>query len=287
MFGLVPRALWSKLISPDPQGRIELAHNCLLLERIGAEDKNPFRVLIESGSGDKFDAKNRAIFGLSDASIITAIEQTGLRCEQIDQVILTHLHFDHAGGVTRRPQDQEGPGPRLTFPNAPILVQRREWEDAIINRSVMTRTYLAENLEPIRDRVKLIEAPPPFPEGQLPGKEQSPPDALEARMVEVLPGIRVFRVPGHTWGQQAVAFNDDRGRTVVFTPDLIPTLHHVGAAYNMAYDVEPYISTVTRRWFLEEAAKNDWLLVLDHEPGNPCCRAREDGKGWYVLKQEG
>ena len=90
-------------------------------------------------------------------------------------------------------------------------------------------------------------------------------------------------MPGHTWGQQAILFTDERGRTVVFTPDVMPTVNHVGAAYSLAYDVEPYTTMITKRWFLAEAAERDWLLILDHEPGNPCMRVRPDGKGWYVL----
>jgi glyoxylase-like metal-dependent hydrolase (beta-lactamase superfamily II) len=93
-------------------------------------------------------------------------------------------------------------------------------------------------------------------------------------------------LPGHTWGQQAILFTDDRGQTVVFTPDLMPTVHHVGAAYSLAFDIEPFVTMVNKRWFLDEAAKNDWLLVLDHEPGNPRVRVRTDGKGWYKLVEE-
>ena len=156
----------------------------------------------------------------------------------------------------------------------------------LLNRSVMTRTYFQENLEPIRDRVKLLDTPGPFSEGYLPGKSEAPKTPSWERSTEILPGISVFRVPGHTWGQQAICFRDERGRTVVFTPDVMPTVHHIGAAYNLAYDVEPYISSVTRRWFLEEAVKGDWLLVLDHEPGNPCCRVKPDGKGWYRLEAD-
>ena len=78
-------------------------------------------------------------------------------------------------------------------------------------------------------------------------------------------------------------FIDNRNRTIVFTPDLIPTTAHAGAAYNMAYDVEPYISTITRRWFLKEAMENNWLLALDHEPGNPTCHVRSDDKEWFEL----
>jgi glyoxylase-like metal-dependent hydrolase (beta-lactamase superfamily II) len=244
-----------------------------------------FDVLIETGSGNKFDEKNRKIFGLSDRSIIDALADVNVACEAIGHVIVSHLHFDHAGGLVRKDDNAEA-GIALTFPNAQVIVQRREWNDARANNSVMTRTYLPENLEPIREQVRLVESPAPFPSSHHPAKDESPARPLATRITSVLPGIDVFRIPGHTWGQQAIRFTDDRGRTVVFCADLIPTIHHVGSAYNMAYDVEPYISTVTRRWFLQAALENDWLLVLDHEPGNPCQRVRNDGKGWFQLVEE-
>jgi len=83
-----------------------------------------------------------------------------------------------------------------------------------------------------------------------------------------------------------LGFVDHRDRTVVFTPDILPTIMHVGAAYNMAYDVEPYTSTVSRHWFLESAVQEDWLLAIVHEPGNPCQRVKRDGKGWFRLESE-
>jgi glyoxylase-like metal-dependent hydrolase (beta-lactamase superfamily II) len=282
MFGVVPRAIWNRNVPCDEQGRIELAHNCLLLQRepSGSAAGSPLRVVIEVGSGDKFDEKNRCIYGLGDRCIIDTLRDAGCRCEDVDQVIVTHLHFDHAGGLTRCTARD---GVDRTFPNATVHVQRREWEDALANRSVMTRTYLRENLEPIRPQLRLIDSPTPFPAGHLPQRDELPQVPLPQRETEVLPSIHVFNVPGHTWGQQAVRFTDDRGRTVVFTPDIIPTAAHVGAAYNMAYDVEPFISTVTRRWFLKEAAERDWLLVLVHEAGEPRRRVRPDGNGWYEL----
>jgi glyoxylase-like metal-dependent hydrolase (beta-lactamase superfamily II) len=280
MFGIVPPAIWRRTASCDERGRIELAQNCLLLK---PADGRGDPLLIETGSGDKFDAKHRDIYGLTDRCIIDALREVDCRCEDIKHVIVTHLHFDHAGGLTRRPRDGESAGPRLTFPNADVHVQRREWEDALMNRSVMTRTYLPENLEPIRGQLRLGDSPPPYPPGHLPQKTELPNSPLRDRMTEILPSIRVFNVPGHTWGSQAVTFTDNQNRTVVYTPDLIPTAGHVGPAYNMAYDVEPFISTVTRRWFLEEALKNDWLLVLDHEPGEPRRRARRDENDWYRL----
>lgn len=286
MFGVVPKVLWSRAFTPDEQNRITLAQNCLLLERVGARTP-PVRVIIEVGSGDKFGPKMRKIFGLEDRCIIDAVHEAELGCDQIDHVIVSHLHFDHAGGLTRRAREgetsewsypaEEGQpafGVKLTFPNARICVQRREWEDAIANRSVMTRTYLREHLEPIREMLDLVETPPKGQSAEIPE-------------TEVVPGISVFLVPGHTWGQQAIRFVDDRGRTVVFTPDLLPTAHHVNAAYSMAYDVEPYTTSLTKRWFLEAAVDNDWLLVLDHEPGNPLQRVRRDDKRWFLLHAEG
>jgi glyoxylase-like metal-dependent hydrolase (beta-lactamase superfamily II) len=150
----------------------------------------------------------------------------------------------------------------------------------------MTRTYYPDHLEPIREQIRTIDSPLPFAPGQVPSRDESPVNSVRDRMTEVLPGIFVFLVPGHTWGQQAILFIDNRGGTVVFTPDVMPTIHHAGAAYSLAYDVEPYTSMITRRWFLDEAAKNDWVLVLDHEPANPLQRVRPDGKGWYKLIPE-
>jgi len=293
MFGVVPRVVWNRTVPCDNQGRITLAHNCLLLKAVGQE--NAGRILIESGSGDKFDEKNRAIFGLTGDTVGQAVTKTGCACEQIEHVFVSHLHFDHVGGLTRRlspgetadwPPGNGGEGVKITFPNAKVIVQRREWEDATGGQSVMTRTYLHENLLPLRDRLHLVDAPLPFAPGYHPKRDESPSLALAHRQVEVLPGIEVFSIPGHTWGQQAIVFLDERGRGVVFGADLIPTAAHVGAAYNLAYDVEPYTSTVTRRWFLQAVAENDWLLVLDHEPGNPLCKVKPDGKGWWMLVPE-
>ena len=104
--------------------------------------------------------------------------------------------------------------------------------------------------------------------------------------VRGLPGVSVFVVPGHTWGQQAIKFTDTKGRTVVFTPDVLPTAWHLGAAYSLAYDVEPYTSMVSKRWFLNAAADENWLLVLDHEPGNPCRRVKRNDKGWFDLVED-
>lgn len=289
MFGIVPRPVWTREITPDARHRIVVAHNCLLLDAPGGA-----RILVEAGSGGKFDAKLRDIYGLSDRTVVDAVAEVAAEAD-VRHAIVTHLHFDHAGGLTRLSRAGEpshwtdpatGRGVVRSFGDAEIVVQAREWHDAAANRSVMTRTYLRENLEPIAPRLRLVDSPAPFPHGIVPDRDALPAAPLEDRLTEVLPGIFVFLVPGHTWGQQAVLFGDDRGRTVVFVPDVMPTVHHVGAAYSLAYDVEPYATMLSKRWLLAEAAARDWLLVLDHEPASPCVRVRPDGRGWFTLMPE-
>ena len=289
MFGVIPKVVWNRAAPCDEKNRITVSHNCLLLT---PDSDKAGKVLIESGSGDKFDEKNRAIFGLTDRTVETAVIEAGVQPEAVEHAIVTHLHFDHAGGLTRlaragEPPDWTSPDGamkvKLTFPRATVHAQKREWDDAIANTAVMTRTYFRENLEPLRDVMRTIESPRLFAMDRTPLRDELPRTRVAQRETEVIPGIRVFLVPGHTWGQQAIKFTDDRGRTVVFTPDVMPTVNHVGAAYNLGYDVEPYTSMISRHWFLSEAAANDWLLVLDHEAGNPCVRVRADDKGWFKL----
>ncbi len=302
MFGLVPRVVWSRMAPVDDRGRIEVQHNCLLLERSGEArgDESsgaspPKLILIETGSGDKLDAKSKDIYALEERSILDALHESRCDPRDIGAVVVSHLHFDHGGGLTRLARAGEKPdwsrekhpSVKVTFPNATVHVQAREWSDARANRSVMTRTYFAENLEPIAAQVRLAHSAPPFSPGLVADRDALPASAVEQRMTMVQPGVWVFRAPGHTWGQQAVLFRDTKGRTVVFVPDVMPTVNHAGAAFSLAYDVEPYTSMVTRHWFLDAAAEGDWLLVLDHEPGNPCQRVRRNEKGWFDLVPDG
>ncbi|MBX9737746.1 MAG: MBL fold metallo-hydrolase [Phycisphaerales bacterium] len=304
MFGLIPRAVWMRNVTPDDKGRITVQHNCLLLERVGEAPGGtklhaPKRVLIETGSGDKFDEKNREVFAMGARSVLDALAEVGCSPEEIGGVCVSHLHFDHAGGLTRLSRTGETPdwtgpaasfggsrgehGVKRSFPNAKVFVQRREWLDALSNRSVMTRTYFADNIEPIREQVSRVDSIPPFAPGAVVQKNDEPMVPQERRETEVMPGVFVFQTPGHTWGQQAVRFVEPGGRSVVFTPDVIPTRAHIGQAYSLAYDVEPYTSSVTRGWFLREAAARGWVLCLDHEAGPPLFTVRANGKGWFEL----
>ena len=253
MFGLTPAPLWRRLVTPDERNRIPLQTNCLLLERDGA------LVLIETGIGDKLSDKLRSIYAQERRTVADAIREVGRDPAGVSTVIVTHLHFDHAGGLTRL-GDAGAAIP--TFPNAEVVVQRQEWEDALANKSTMHSTYLRDHLDPIADRVRLVDA--------------------EA---EVLPGISVMPMPGHTWGQQAVRFTDDAGRTVVFPGDVAPTVHHAGLATQMAYDMLPYENMLRKKHLLTTAREQGWLIVLDHEPGDPVVRSapNPDREGQFRL----
>ncbi len=301
MFGLIPRSVWMRQVTPDERGRITVQHNCLLLERVDnpASPPGPRLILLEVGTGDKLDEASRDLFAMQPRSILDALHERDCRPADIGGVVVSHLHFDHAGGLTRRPGAGETPdwtgaasgfaarradhGVKRTFPNARIAVQRREWHDALANRSVMTRTYFADHLQPIADHLLLVDACPPFAPGLTPDRDALPAVPQLAREIEVFPGVYVFLTPGHTWGQQATRFTDERGQEVVFVPDVMPTAAHVGQAYSLAYDVEPYTSMVSRGWLLEEAVTRGWTLVLDHEPGHPVFKVRRGARGWFEL----
>ena len=246
MFGLIPKSMWSKWIEPDADNRIGLAMNCVLLERT-TNSGEVERILVESGAGSKWTAKDEAIYlfeRAADGRVRTvehALADIGVDPASITDVILTHLHFDHAGGLTRLGANG---ALDLVFPNARVHVQRQEWLDALANKSTMSRTYLPANLEPLHSRIALHDG-----------------DA------EPIPGIRVRAAPGHTWGHHMVLWNDGKG-TVCFPGDTMPTIHHAHPATSLGYDMLPYQTMLTKRAMLADADREHWRLVLDHESGD-------------------
>ncbi|MHC4107186.1 MAG: MBL fold metallo-hydrolase [Planctomycetota bacterium] len=243
MFGVIPKTIWSKLVEADQNNRIGLQTNCLLL------DDGTHRVLVEAGFGDKWSDKERGFWDLERRTVVDALREAGCEPEAISHVVVTHLHFDHAAALTRL---DDGGNLVSTFPNAAVFVQKTEWEDALANKSTMGKTYLRSHVDPIAAQVRPVDG------------EQT-----------ILPGLRAVPMSGHTWGHQAVCFDDEQG-VVCFSGDVMPTIHHAGPAYNMAYDVLPHQNMLTKTALLERAAAEGWRLVLDHEPGDPVVRVEPD-----------
>jgi glyoxylase-like metal-dependent hydrolase (beta-lactamase superfamily II) len=247
MFGVVPRVLWERVSPPDEKNRIELALNCLVV-RDGKRT-----VLVETGMGEKWDSKNREIYALrSEGGLLLSLERLGVLPEAVSLVLLTHLHFDHAGGAT---VSSPGGEPIPAFPNATYVVQKIEWEFASRLNERTRASYLPENYEPIRrsGQLRLVE-----------GEE------------EILPGVRVIPLPGHTPGLQGVLLQGG-GRTALYPSDLVPTVSHLPYPYIMGYDVLPLTTLETRKRVLPRAAEEGWIVILGHEPKTPVGTLREEG----------
>ena len=265
MFGVVPKPLWEKRIAADDRNRIPLAMRCLLVET------GDVLVLIDNGSGNKEDDRFQGIYGIDNAAsdparwptrIEEALAQLGFAADDIDIVIDTHLHFDHAGGNTRRSDDG---GIELSFPRARYTTQRGELEWSRTRNERIQASYLPHNFEPV------VEA------GRF--------DLVEGD-VEIVPGIRVMRTPGHTPNHQSVLVTS-AGETACFLADVVPTSAHLPLPWIMGYDVEPLVTLESKRTLLARAREEQWLLVFEHDPVVPWGRLDPDQKKPVLLEDGG
>lgn len=239
MFGVVPKPLWEKKIPADERNRIPLAMRCLLVETPDA------LVLIDNGAGNKESQKFLDIYGIdnggSPSRIEDSIRNAGFSPDDVDIVIDTHLHFDHAGGNTHVTPDGEL---KLSFPRARYKVQRGEFEYAHWRNERVQASYLSRNFDPVHEAGRF--------------------DFLEGEQ-EVIPGINVRPTPGHTPHHQSVIIRSE-GQTACFLADVIPTSAHVPLPWIMGYDVEPLVTLETKRRLLEQARLERWLLIFEHDP---------------------
>jgi glyoxylase-like metal-dependent hydrolase (beta-lactamase superfamily II) len=237
MFGIVPKPLWSSRIEPDAQNRIPLHMRCLLLE--GADRL----ILVDTGIGDAFvNTKYEDIYAVDheDATLDGSLHAHGFRREDVTDVILTHLHFDHCGGATRGNGETRTP----TFPNATYHVQAAHWEWATTSNPKEKGSFLQETFLPIQAAGQLHRVDGP---GTL------------------APGIDLMLANGHTESQQLVKVSDAE-RTLVYVADLLPTTHHLAAAWTMAYDIRPLVTMDEKADFLQTAVEEDWQLFFEHDP---------------------
>jgi len=247
MFGSVPKPLWSKLQPPDERNRIRLAMRCLLLE-------GERRVLVDDGIGEKFDAKLRDIYRVEhqEHTLERSLAALGLEVDDITDVVLTHLHFDHAGGSTRR--DGGRLAPRL--PRARYHLQRRNLENARHPNLRERASYMAENFEPLVEAgvLELWEGP------------QKP-----------WPGVEILTAEGHTRGQQLLRVAGPEG-ALYFVADLIPTASHVRIPFVMGYDVAAIETMAEKRELLARASAEGAWICLEHDPSVALGRPRPDGE---------
>ena len=243
MFGVVPKPLWQRRIVPDERNRIPLALRCLLVEHPDG------LVLIDSGIGNKEDAKFKEIYGVENTGtagptqLDDALARAGCSREDIRWVINTHLHFDHAGGNTMIMPDDAERRVLLSFPKATCVVQRQELEFARTPNERTRASYLPANFEPIaaQNRWQLLEG-----DG------------------EVLPGLRARLTPGHVPWHQSIIITSG-GETAVFLGDVTPTASHLPLPWIMGYDLEPLRTLESKRSLFREAGAEGWLLVFEHD----------------------
>jgi glyoxylase-like metal-dependent hydrolase (beta-lactamase superfamily II) len=262
MFGVVPKTLWERRIPADDRNRIPMGMRCLLVEH----DVGP--VLIDTGAGNKENAKFHDIYAIENGGddgatwLEDGLRQAGVRPEDVALVIDTHLHFDHAGGNTRR--SGEGEPVRPSFPNARYVVQRGEYHWATHTNERTSGSYFPHNFVPLAEAGRFD-----FVEGET----------------ELVAGIRLVPTPGHTPHHQSVLLDGGTERAL-FVADLMPTGSHAPLPWIMGYDVEPLVTLETKRRILHQAEAERWLMVLEHDASVAWGRVARDERGNYALRAE-
>jgi methylmalonyl-CoA epimerase len=235
MFGVVPKQLWAKETAPDEKNRIPLAMRPLVVRGVRT-------MLIDAGLGDKNDQKFHEIYGVERSrNLDHTLAEAGLAPEDIDIVLATHLHFDHAGGFTTR--DPNG-RVRPTFPRAQYIVRRGEWDDALHANERNRASYLVDNFVPLADAGVL----------QLVDDDQT-----------IMPGVKVKRTGGHTMHHQ-MAVIESGGKTAAFVADLLPTTAHLPYPWIMGYDLYPMDTLASKKAFYKEAVEKNILVFFEHDP---------------------
>jgi glyoxylase-like metal-dependent hydrolase (beta-lactamase superfamily II) len=249
LFGIVPRALWERQMAPDALNRVRLAARCLL----AADDAGHRRILVGAGMGDDWDARSREHHAIdrSGGGIDAGLARLGLTRADVTDVILTHLHLDHARGATRRRPDGTL---ELAFANATHHLQRRHWQWALAPSDRDAGCFRPDEFELLEHsgRLHLVEGE-----------------------VELLPDLQIIVSEGHTVAQHLPRFHGG-GTHLTCCGDVIPTRAHIRAPWAMACDLLPLTALDEKKMLLAQALEDDGILFLEHDPEVAACRLREE-----------
>ena len=261
MFGVVPKSIWNKSNPADENNLCTWALRCLLVE----DGKR--LILIDTGIGDKQDAKFFSHYYMhGDQTLEDSLHSKGFKKEDITDVFLTHLHFDHCGGAIVRRDDQLIPA----FPGARYWSNEAHWSWATNPNEREKASFLKENILPILDSGKLNMINSPETKNETVLETSSFTEDFKVRFVN-----------GHTKAMMLPQL-EYKGRTLVFMADLLPSAAHLPIPYIMAYDMFPLTSLQEKKYFLEEAVGGDYILFFEHDPVYECCTLQKTEKGIRV-----
>jgi glyoxylase-like metal-dependent hydrolase (beta-lactamase superfamily II) len=253
MFGIIPKELWEKGTKPDPRNRISLSLNILVVKAGG---KN---IVVDTGIGSKHDAKAMDTYEIDkEWKLPLELKRIGLGLDDIHYVIPSHLHLDHMGGATVKEMGKPVP----SFPKATYIIQEKEWEAAHDSNPRSRGSYIHDDFEPLKGRIKLVNGD-----------------------FEVTKGVHVTLTNAHTPGHQCVVLESE-SKHAIFMGDLMPTCAHIKPAWCMGYDCFPLEVARRKEEIIEKSIKDNWMVIFDHELSTPIGKIVKKDSG-YELVPEG
>jgi glyoxylase-like metal-dependent hydrolase (beta-lactamase superfamily II) len=274
MFGVVPKSIWNKFQPADENNLCRWAMRCLLIE----DGKR--LILVDTGIGDKQDQKFFSHYYLhGDTNLKSSLAAHGFSPEDITDVFLTHLHFDHVGGSVIRSNDKL----ITAFANATYWSNQQHWDHAVNPNPREKASFLKENILPLHESGQLQFINHPYDDADdISNRIAFPP--LHKTSVQFSENINIRFVSGHTESMMLPEISW-KGKKLLYAADLLPCVGHVPLPYIMAYDIEPLKTMDEKKSFLDEYAQPEHVIFFEHDPENECCTLQQTEKGVRVKEK--